>query len=122
MLRSGVMGWFGVRKEARERSAATLDSLGLGDRLRHKPPQLSGGERQRVAIARALVSDPSVLLCDEPTGNLDERTSAGIIELLMEINRDKAQTMVLVTHNDSLADCAGRLVRLKGGILAPEKS
>ena len=72
-------------------------------------------------MARARVSEPSALLCDEPTGNLDERTSAGIIDLLMAINRDKGQTMVLVTHNDSLADCAGRLVRLKGGVLAPEQ-
>lgn len=120
MMGSGVLGWFPMRKKAKKKAADVLDSLGLGDRLRHRPPQLSGGERQRVAIARALMSDPGVLLCDEPTGNLDENTSSTIIDLLMEINRDRKQTMILVTHNDSLARCAERLVRLSGGILGEE--
>jgi len=115
MMRSGTMGWFGKRTQAKEKSAAMLESLGLGQRLRHRPPQLSGGERQRVAIARALVSDPSILFCDEPTGNLDEKTSEGIISLLMDINRERRQTMVLVTHNDDLAGSTDRLLRLTSG-------
>ncbi len=115
MMRWGTLGWFGKRKQAKERAAAMLDSLGLGQRLRHRPPQLSGGERQRVAIARALVSEPSILFCDEPTGNLDEKTSDGIISLLMDINRELRQTMVLVTHNDDLAGSTHRLLRLSSG-------
>ncbi len=120
MMGCGTLGWLSARKEAKERSAHVLDRLGLGDRLRHRPPQLSGGERQRVAIARALVSNPGILFCDEPTGNLDEKTSAGIIDLLLEINRESGQTMVLVTHNPGFAGRAHRLFRLSGGGLQPE--
>jgi lipoprotein-releasing system ATP-binding protein len=120
MMRHGVFGWMSARKEAKEKAADLLDSLGLGDRLRHRPPQLSGGERQRVAIARALICSPTLLLCDEPTGNLDERTSAGIAELLLRLNEERNQTMVLVTHNDSLARSAGRLLRLSSGVLNQE--
>ncbi len=115
MMRSGTLGWLGKKAEAGEKAAALLESLGLGQRLRHRPPQLSGGERQRVAIARALVSEPSILFCDEPTGNLDEKTSEGIISLLMEINKELGQTMVLVTHNDDLAGSTDRLLRLSSG-------
>lgn len=79
--------------------------------------RLSGGERQRVAIARALISKPSLLFCDEPTGNLDEKTSETIVDLLFEINREKGQTMVVVTHNESLAKRMPKLVRLTEGKL-----
>ncbi len=120
MMGSGILGWFSLKSKAREKAREILDSLGLGERLRHKPPQLSGGERQRVAIARALMSDPEILLCDEPTGNLDEKTSATITDLLLKINADRGQTMILVTHNDSLARCAQRLIRLTGGVLVDE--
>jgi lipoprotein-releasing system ATP-binding protein len=117
MMDCGLLGWFNRKKPAREEAKALLASLGLGERLKHKPTQLSGGERQRVAIARALVSKPSLLFCDEPTGNLDEKTSETIVDLLFEINREKGQTMVMVTHNESLAQRMPKLVRLTEGKL-----
>ena len=117
MMSRGVLGWFPVRREARERAAAALAAVGLSDRRAHKPAQLSGGERQRVAIARALVADPAILFCDEPTGNLDERTSETISDLLLEINRERGQSMILVTHNDCLARKSHRLLRLSRGAL-----
>ncbi|MFH2002774.1 MAG: ABC transporter ATP-binding protein [Planctomycetota bacterium] len=119
MMDCGVISWLSVRKQAREKAASLLDSLGLGKRLKHKPTQLSGGERQRVAIARALLSDPIVLFCDEPTGNLDEKTSDTIVDLLFQINAERNQTMVIVTHNESLADRMPRLERLSEGRLNP---
>ncbi len=122
MLGNGVAAWFSGRKRYRGEAKELLRSLGLGDRLKHKPPQLSGGERQRVAIARALMSDPLLLLCDEPTGNLDEETSAVITELLFRINRERGQTMVMVTHNEKLAERIPRVWRLKEGRLRAVKS
>ena len=122
MIQSGVFQWFKVRREARCRAEELLTSLGLGQRLRHKPPQLSGGERQRVAIARALISKPDLLFCDEPTGNLDEKTSDTIVDLLFEINRERSQTMVIVTHNESLARRMPGLLRLTEGKLIDVKS
>jgi len=121
MMRSGVLGWLKIKKGCREKARELLESLHLGERLRHRPSQLSGGERQRVAIARALVTSPRVLLCDEPTGNLDERTSAGIVELLLELNRERGQSMVIVTHNDALALSTNRLLRLSGGTIHLER-
>jgi lipoprotein-releasing system ATP-binding protein len=121
MLSLGVLAWFSHRKKAREEANRLLGSLGLGERLRHKPPQLSGGERQRVAIARALIANPDLLFCDEPTGNLDEQTSNTIVDLLFKINRDLKQTMVLVTHNERLAEKMPRLLRLTEGVLKPLK-
>jgi lipoprotein-releasing system ATP-binding protein len=117
MLDSRVFSWFSVRKKASEEGKEILSYLGLGERLKHKPPQLSGGERQRVAIARALISQPDLLFCDEPTGNLDERTSATIVDLLFRINEEKNQTMVVVTHNDRLAERMPGLCRLTKGRL-----
>lgn len=119
MLGCGALAWFSVRRKHREKAAALLHALGLGERLRHKPPQLSGGERQRVAIARALMADPLLLFCDEPTGNLDEETSDVITELLFRINRERKQTMVMVTHNERLAAMIPKVWRLKEGRLHP---
>ncbi len=118
MLGYGVFSWISSRKKAREEAEELLTSLGLGERLRHKPSQLSGGERQRVAIARALISKPDLLFCDEPTGNLDERTSDTIVDLLFHINEEREQTMVLVTHNDKLASRMPVLMHLSGGLLS----
>lgn len=115
MVRHGVLDWLRVRRAARERARALLDRFGLAGRLRHKPRQLSGGEMQRVAIARALVTQPQVLLADEPTGNLDEATGAGILEALAELNRADGLSIVLVTHDSAVARRADRIVRLAAG-------
>jgi len=116
MIRGGYMG---RRAEARERAEALLEKVGLADRLRHPTLKLSGGEKQRVAIARALVNEPELLLCDEPTGNLDADTSAKIHGLLRSINRDTGVTLVVVTHDSELAAMAGRVVRIEHGTIRP---
>jgi putative ABC transport system ATP-binding protein len=100
--------------ERRERAQAALASVGLGDRLRHKPPELSGGQRQRVAIARALVTRPSIILADEPTGNLDSKTGAEIMELFEHIWREN-NTVILVTHEEEIAKHARRIIRIRDG-------
>ena len=94
---------------------ALLADVGLGERAHHYPVQLSGGEQQRVALARAVVLDPSLLLADEPTGNLDSATGVQIIELLLGLNRRRGSTLVLVTHDEALAGRADRVVRLHDG-------
>jgi putative ABC transport system ATP-binding protein len=99
----------------RKRAEAVLDSVGLADRMDHKPNQLSGGQQQRVAIARALVTDPPLLLADEPTGNLDTRTSLEVLALLQRLNRDRGITIVLVTHERDIAACASRVVTMRDG-------
>lgn len=101
----------------REKAAALLHRVGLGERLHHYPKQLSGGEQQRVAIARAFVTSPSILLADEPTGNLDAATGAQVIDLMFELNRERHATLVLVTHDESLSARCGRVIRLAGGKL-----
>jgi len=103
--------------KAEERAAGLLVRVGLGERLRHTPRQLSGGEQQRVAIARAFASDPVVLFADEPTGNLDNRTGQAVSDLLMELNREKGTTLVMVTHDDRLAARCGRQLRIEAGVL-----
>ena len=115
LIRHGIFDWFTQRRAAQEKAEELLDRFGLSDRLHHRPRQLSGGEMQRVAIARALITDPQVLLADEPTGNLDEESGAGIIEALAELNRDKGLSIVLVTHDADIASQAGGIVRLAAG-------
>jgi lipoprotein-releasing system ATP-binding protein len=101
--------------EMRERAAAILGEVGLAARLEHRTGKLSGGERQRVAVARALVLDPALVLADEPTGNLDPATGAKIGELLLAMNRTRGTALVVVTHNERLAQRLGRIVTLVGG-------
>jgi putative ABC transport system ATP-binding protein len=102
-------------RERHERAAAQLRRVGLGDRLRHHTSQLSGGQQQRVAIARALVNDPSILLADEPTGNLDTRTSSEVIGLFRQLNSEQGITVVLVTHDQDVAQNAHRTIVLRDG-------
>ena len=97
-----------------------LENVGLGERTKHKPNELSGGQRQRVAIARALVNNPSIILADEPTGNLDSKTSYGIMELLHELHA-KGNTIIMVTHEDDIAHYAHRIVRLRDGLVETDK-
>lgn len=108
--------------EATDRARDILESVGLGARLDHRPWQLSGGEQQRVAVARALVNAPELLLADEPSGNLDTRTSEGLHDLLFRIRAERATSMVLVTHNPELAARADRILVLGGGVLQVEGS
>ena len=112
--------WLGFRRRAgelRDRATAVLTDMGLGHRLRHRPNQLSGGERQRVAIARALMNKPRVLFADEPTGNLDAETGRQIMAVLEKLHRENRQTIVMVTHDRSLARQADRVLVLKDGRL-----
>ena len=107
----------GIKKQERiELAKRTLESVGLSDRIMHKPNELSGGQRQRVAIARALVNKPSIILADEPTGNLDSGTSIEIMKLFQEIH-ETGNTIIVVTHEEDIAAYAGRIIRLKDGII-----
>jgi len=117
MVRAGA-SYASVRAQARARAAALLDTAGLGHRLRHRPSELSGGERQRVAIARALINRPEVLLADEPTGNLDRATGRRILEFLEGVRARERTTVVMVTHDPSIAERADRVVTLEDGRLA----
>lgn len=103
------------RRDAQQRARDLLERVGLGARLYHYPRQLSGGEQQRVAVARAFAAEPDVLFADEPTGNLDSHTGANITELLFELNRERGTTLVLVTHDERLAQRCHNLLRLEGG-------
>lgn len=104
------------RSEREDRAMEVLESVGLGDRWHHKPNELSGGQRQRVAIARALVNNPSIILADEPTGNLDSKTSYDIMNLFQELH-DKGNTIIMVTHEDDIAHYAHRIIRLRDGLI-----
>ncbi len=107
----------GVNKSERtERASRALENVGLGNRVTHKPNELSGGQRQRVAVARALINDPSIILADEPTGNLDTKTSIEIMGLLEEIH-SKGNTIILVTHEEDIAQHAHRIVRMRDGLI-----
>lgn len=105
----------------RERALAALEAVGLADRATHKPTELSGGEQQRVAIARALVNSPSIILADEPTGNLDTKTSQDIMTLLQQLNRQQDITIALVTHEEDIAAYTQRTIYLRDGQIVSEK-
>jgi len=111
----------GRRDDAvRERARELLERVGLADRTEHLPSELSGGEQQRVSIARALLTEPRLVLADEPTGNLDSRSSAGVLDLLSDLNRSEGQTVVIVTHDPGAAAIAGRVIFLRDGVVAGE--
>ena len=114
MLYDGLNGKLS-QEQIHQRSAAILEKVGLADRVNHKPTELSGGQQQRVAIARALINEPALILADEPTGNLDSHTGAEIMELLLSLNRTQGMTLVLVTHDATLAALAQRTIYLKDG-------
>jgi putative ABC transport system ATP-binding protein len=109
-------------RERRERAAQALASVGLGDRMEHKPAELSGGQRQRVAIARALVTEPSIILADEPTGNLDSTTSEEIMKIFEDLYRRRGQTIVMVTHEADIARHAARVVTLHDGVISSDRA
>lgn len=108
------------KKEREERAREMLAKVGLGDRAHHKPNEISGGQSQRVAIARALINNPSLILADEPTGNLDTKTSVEIMELFSQIH-SQGNTVVLVTHEEDIANCTHRIVRIRDGVVETDK-
>jgi ABC-type lipoprotein export system ATPase subunit len=108
----------GVRPaEARKRALATLDQVGLADRVHHRPAELSGGQRQRVTIARALVNNPAIVWADEPTGNLDSKSAMDILTLMRDLNRQRNQTLVIVTHDPAIGALCDRIVRMQDGMI-----
>ena len=122
MIENSWLSFRSKKSELKARAAAVLEQMGLGHRTRHKPNQLSGGERQRAAIARALMNEPRVLFADEPTGNLDAETGRQIMDVLEKLHQEKGQTILMVTHDRTLAREADRVLLLRDGRLGSEET
>ncbi len=118
MIRHSFLGYWRQRKQIRQQAMDILQHVGLDHRVKHRPSELSGGEMQRGAIARALISKPEILLADEPTGNLDSSTGGEIMDTLKKLNEENQLTIVMVTHDEAVAQQAHRIVRLKEGRIA----
>ncbi len=110
----------GITSGRKEKARAALESVDLGDRMDHRPTELSGGEQQRVAIARALVNKPAIIMADEPTGNIDSKVGQEIMNLLLALNRESGTTLIIITHDQSIAEQTQRIIRLRDGLV--EKS
>jgi len=111
----------GIAEGRRERAAAALEAVGLQDRMTHRPTELSGGQQQRVAIARALVNQPAIIMADEPTGNLDSKVGREIMSLLLDLNQDSGTTLIIITHDPTIAAQTQRVIRLRDGELDVEQ-
>lgn len=112
---------YSKEKDRKSKSETALQRVGLGDRIHHKPTQLSGGQQQRVAIARALVNNPDILLADEPTGNLDSTATEEILSIFRDLNKNEGITVIMVTHEEEIADQAQRIIAMKDGVITSDE-